>query len=139
MQFLASLIGTLILAQGVFGLVYPSGFAWFLGTVQVPPLLYVATLIRMAVGMILIIAASSSRAPMTLRILGVLITVGGAATPLIGEEFARPVLRWWAQGGDTVVRIWAGLVFALGAFVLYANFPMPGTTKKRDAEPRDAA
>lgn len=137
MQLLASLIGALILAQGVFGLVYPSGFAGVLSGMQIPPALYVATMIRMAVGLTLIVAASSSRAPWTMRGLGMLITVAGAATPLIGETFARPVLRWWAEGGDPIVRIWAGLVFALGAFVLYANFPVRGRTKKRDAEPPD--
>lgn len=96
---------------------------------QVPPALYISTLYRVIVGLVLIAAASTSRAPWTQRVLGLLVTVGGAAAPLIGDTFAQPVLRWWAEGGDTIVRLWAMLGITLGSFVLYANLPVRGAKK----------
>ncbi len=133
MQLLATLIGALILIQGTFGLINPSGFASVVGGMQMPPALYFATAVRIIVGLVLIFAASSSRAPWVQRAIGMLIAVGGAASPLIGDTFARPILRWWAEGGDTAVRLWAGFGATLGLFVFYTNLPL--TRKPKDAAP----
>ena len=119
----ALLIGIIILAQGMLGLVSPDTFVTFVGFFQIPPVLYVAAIIRVLIGAILVMAAQSSRAPMALRLLGGLIVVGGLLTPVIGVQFAKIVLRWWLEGGAEVVRVWASFSLILGLFVVYATAP----------------
>ena len=68
-------------------------------------------------------AAPTSRAPKTLRILGVVIIVAGLVTPLVGVERARMIVEWWAAQGSAFMRVWAGFVFALGLLLAYAVVP----------------
>jgi len=117
----AQFIGLLVLVQGLVGLLRPDGFVALVATLQVPPLIYLAAVVRVVIGVVLLLAASRSRSPMLMRGLGGLIVVGGALTPFLGVQFAQVVLRWWSEGGDGMVRAWATFALALGAIIVYAN------------------
>jgi hypothetical protein len=117
----ALVIGVIIVLQGLAGLLAPDAFASLVRQIQEPPVLYVAALVRVAFGVVLVVAATGSRAPNGLRALGALMTAGGLLTPFFGVEFARVVLGWWSEGGTTVVRGWAGAALAIGAFIIYAT------------------
>ncbi|HUR19757.1 MAG TPA: hypothetical protein VMZ90_03040 [Vicinamibacterales bacterium] len=120
MAIAALLIGLVVFAQGVLGLAAPDVFASAVRTMQTPPFLHVAAFIRVLFGVILVLAASGSRAPLVLRCLGSLIVIGGLVTPIFGARIAEVILEWWAQGTG-VVRWWAALSLVLGAFIIYAN------------------
>jgi hypothetical protein len=119
----ALVIGVLITAQGVLGLAVPEMFVGMVRRFQTPPVIYAAAILRALFGLILVLAAPTSRAPKSLRILGVLILIGGLLTPFIGARFGQLVLGWWWEGGAGVVRGWAGVALALGAFIVYATAP----------------
>ncbi len=126
-RFAALAIGVVIVLQGLAGLVAPDAFASLVRAIQDPPVIYVAAIVRVAFGVVLIAAATRSRAPLALRVLGALVTLGGLLTPFVGVEFARVVLGWWSDGGAVVVRGWASAALAIGAFIIHA------TTNKRHA------
>jgi hypothetical protein len=119
----AIMIGVLIMAQGVLGLASPTMLAGVVGTIQIAPVMYSAAVVRVLIGVILVLAASGSRAPKSLRCLGALIFLAGLLTPFIGLQFAQFVLAWWSDGGPAVVYVWAGALLLLGAFIVYANIP----------------
>jgi hypothetical protein len=123
---LAVAIGFMIMLQGLLGLSMPDPFVLLIGALQAPPVLYLAAAVRVAIGTILVLAAPTSRAPLALRVLGWLIIVGGVLTPIIGVAFAESILAWWRQGGPIVVRVWAGVAFVLGIFIVYLTFPKSG-------------
>ena len=56
--------------------------------------LYIATALRVGIGLVLMLAARGSRAPGTLRAIGAVVLVVGLATPLFGVEAARARLDW---------------------------------------------
>jgi hypothetical protein len=116
----ALLVGLVIAAQGIFGLAAPEAFLNALSFVQKPPVIYAAAIIRVAFGVVLFQAAPTSRTPMMLRILGSLIVLGGLLTPFFGVGIGQAILDSWMAGGPGVVRIWAGVSFALGVFILYS-------------------
>jgi len=118
----ALLVGLLVVAQGVFGLLFPDLFLRLVRAIQAPPFLYLAAVVRILFGVILVLAAKRSRAPMLLRGLGVLIVAGGILTPFFGVQFAEIVLGWWSEG-PWVVRTWAGFALLLGTLIVYANIP----------------
>jgi hypothetical protein len=128
MAIAALVIGVLILAQGILGLVSPELFSDFVAAFQVSPVIYFAAIIRVLVGVILFRAAPVSRAPHLLRGLGTLIAIGGLLTPFVGPQFAKVVFGWWSEGGAPVVRMWAGASFMIGAFIMYAT--IPGTSAR---------
>jgi predicted tellurium resistance membrane protein TerC len=122
-SFPAALIEVLIMAQGVLGLVSPTMLAGVVGTIQIPPVIYFAAVFRVLSGIVLVLAASGSRAPNSLRGLGALIFLAGLLTPFFGLRFAQRVLACWSDGGPQVVRAWAGALLLVGGFIVYANIP----------------
>lgn len=123
MRLAALLIGALIAAQGVFGLAAPEAFLSAITFVQTPPVIYGAAVIRVTFGLVLLRVAPLSRTPMSLRILGSLIVLGGLLTPFFGVRIGHAILESWSSGGDGVIRVWAGFSLILGAFILYTVAP----------------
>jgi hypothetical protein len=121
MRIAAMSIGLLIVAQGILGLTAPDFFVGLVRTLQEPPVIYAAAVVRFAFGVVLFRAAPFSRAPVALRALGALVAIGGLLTPIFGVPFARIVLGWWSDGGPAVVRIWAAAALCLGALIVYAT------------------
>ncbi len=106
---------------GILGVAAPSSFVQAVSFFQTPPMLYIAAGLRVLVGAGLAWAASVSRLPRLLLILGVIIAIGGLVTPLVGTLLARPILDSWAAGGPGWVRLWGAASLALAAFLGY-NF-----------------
>ena len=123
---LAFVIGSCIAAVGLSGLVAPSGLVWIAQHSVTSGVFYVVAAVRVAFGLVLVSAASASRAPRALRIMGYVIVVVGLVTALTGAagiERARTIIDWWLQLGMGVIRVTSLLLIALGGFVAYACFP----------------
>ena len=118
----ALVIGVLIAAEGAVGLVVPGAFVGIVRFFQAPPVLYVASLIRIMIGIVLVLAAPGSRTPGVLRVLGVIVAIGGVLSPFIGARLAD-VFLGWSTGGTGVVRVWAALALVVGVVILYAVAP----------------
>ena len=83
-------------------------------------LIYAArTRIRLAMGLVMVLAATASRAPKTLRLLGAVMCLQGLSAALLGSEHARTVLEWEAM---RPALLWAGAIVALasGIFIVFA-------------------
>jgi hypothetical protein len=81
--------------------------------------LYFVAAFRIAVGVIFLRVAATSRAPLTLAVLGIVILISGLVTPFIGVERSRAIFEWWAARPELVMRVWGALVVVLGALVVY--------------------
>ena len=130
MALVARLIGLFIAAIGVLGVIAPDGLLTAVRSLQTPLGLYLAASFRVVSGVVLVLAASSSRAPKVLRPLGFVIIVAGLITPFFGVDRVRAILDWWSGQGAAFMRVWAGLAVAFGAFVVYAVVP-----RRRHAAP----
>ena len=119
-RLLALLIGVLLIVQGLVGLAAPDVFLSMIRFMQKPPVIYVAAVLRVAFGIVLVGAAPGSRAPRFLRVFGFIIIIGGLLTPFVGVWIAQHILGWWTSGGPAVVRVFAGVSLALGILVAYA-------------------
>lgn len=117
---LALLIGLLLTIQGILGIAAPEAFVSTLRFVQTPPMIYLAAVLRVAFGIVFILAAAESRAPRFLRDFGFIIVIGGLLTPFLGLRIAQVIFAWWAEGGPALVRLCAGVPLALGLLVIYA-------------------
>jgi len=82
--------------------------------------LWVATAIRAVLGLGLLAAAEDSKAPMLLRILGLIILVVAIAMPLLGLNRHRRMIDWWLAR-DRKIQIICGVAsFVLGVVLIYA-------------------
>lgn len=120
MKILVVLISLLIAAIGILGVVAPAMPVQFAQSLLSPGALYIVAAVRISFGLLLVWVASGSRAPVVLRVLGVLIVVGGVITLFIGVEFVRDVLDWWTSQGDLFRRMVMGIPVIFGFFIVYA-------------------
>jgi hypothetical protein len=122
-NLLAMALGLVVTALGVLGLVAPSVVLELARSLQSTGALYVVAVIRVAFGAILLWAASNSRTPLILRILGVLIIIAGLATPFFGVDRSRALFEWWSTQGSSLARAWPIAAIGFGLFIAYTTSP----------------
>lgn len=121
--FVAALV---IVAIGAVGIVVPSGLVWVAQYSLTSTAFYLVGALRVGLGLVLVSAASASRAPRALRILGYLIVTAGILTVLTGMvamERVRAIIEWWLQQGSGLIRLAGVFVVAFGSFIAYACAP----------------
>jgi len=123
MRWFACLVGLLIAALGILGIVAPTILLAVAAFAVTQLGLYVAAALRVAAGVILVGAAAGSRLPRTLRVLGALVVIAGVITPFFGVDRARAMVDWWSAQGLLVMRGWAALPMLFGLFIIYAVAP----------------
>ncbi|HKA15822.1 MAG TPA: hypothetical protein VKH41_12440 [Myxococcota bacterium] len=87
---------------------------------------YLLAAARIAFGLILISAATASRAPRVVRILGCAIALLGAITAVTGLaaiQPARGAIESWVRQGPGVARLTALPILCLGGFIAYSCAP----------------
>jgi len=82
--------------------------------------LWVATAIRAVLGLGLLVAAEDSKAPMLLRILGLIILLVAIAMPLLGLDRHRRMIDWWLARDRKIQIICGAASFVLGVLLIYA-------------------
>jgi hypothetical protein len=123
---LAFVVGLCIVTVGGVGILAPSGLIWIAQHSVTSGVFYLIATVRVAFGLVLISAASASRAPRAVRVLGYVILIAGITTALTGLlaiGCARGIIDWWLQQGLGVVRLTGILFLALGGFIAYACAP----------------
>lgn len=116
MAGLAALLCLAIAAVGCLGVASPPRLLALVRRLQSPVGLWLAALVRLALGGSLTLAAPGSRAPTFLHWLGLLIVAVALVTPLFGVERFQRLVAWWEGQGTDFVRAWslAAVAFGLG-------------------------
>ena len=94
---------------------------------------YAAGAVRVAMGLVLILAASSSRWPRTLRAMGAVMCLQALAANLFGLERARAIMEWKAMQGTALPRAGAVVALASGVFVAFAFTKRPSEEHTKTA------
>jgi hypothetical protein len=121
MRIAALPIALLSIVVGIVGIASPHG----LMTIRrlyfaTPGLYYAAVAVRSAMGLGLILAASDSRWPRTLRALGAVVCLQGLSATLLGLGHARSIMEWEGMQGSALLRAGAAVALASGGFIAFA-------------------
>ena len=129
MKIAALLVALFTIVVGVGGLVSPeSGTAIRRLYFATPARLYTAGAVRVAMGLIVILAAANSRAPRALLALGTVMCLQGLAATVMGPDHARAILEWESMQVTALLRVGAAVALAAGVFMALA---VTGPTKSR--------
>ena len=123
MVFVSLALGLLIAVLGTLAVASPASFAALLREVQSPAGLYSGAAFRVILGISLLVSARGSRAPVTLRVLGVLFLAVGLVMPLRGLDPFRANLELFLSLGDGASRVWGIVALGLGLSLAYAVVP----------------
>ena len=122
MAALVAVLGALITAIGVTGVVRPATLLRFVKSVWRQPMgLYLAVGVRLVLGVILILAAPSCRFPEAVRIIGVISIVAAVLIPFIGFERISSLINWWESRSLAALRVWCLFAIAFGVCLVYAG------------------
>ena len=121
MRFAALLVAGFTIVVGVVGLISPDSVTTVRRLYFATPVgLYAAGAVRVAMGLVVILSATPSRAPKTLRALGAVMCMQGFAATLLGPDRARAVLEWETMQGTALLRVGAAVALAAGGFLAFA-------------------
>ena len=135
MRIAALPIALLSIAVGIAGIASPDGgmalrrFAY-----ATPGLLYSVVAVRSAMGLGLILAASSSRWPWALRALGAVVCLQGLSFTLLGLDRARAIMEWEGMQGSALLRAGAAVALASGGFIVFAVTQGPSEEQRKSAQ-----
>jgi len=110
----------LVALVGAYTVIEPTGLEAVARSFLTETGLLVAAALRLTVGVLLWVAAPVSRAPVVLRVLGVLFVLSGLTLPIVGLDRLIGIVDWGA-GLDELALRGAGLLAAgLGTFLLWS-------------------
>jgi hypothetical protein len=119
-KLVTTVMSLAIAGLGVLGIVAPAVLLEFGRLLLAPPALYWVAAVRVVFGTLLILVATQSRMPRTLRVIGAFIVVAGLLTPLFGTERFGQVFAWFSGQAPFLVRAVAVLPFVVGLFFVYS-------------------
>jgi hypothetical protein len=114
---IALFIAALLVLLGLTGVLWPEGLMQLATYSFTGSGLYVIGAARIILGGLLFVAASATRTPRTIRVIGLIILIAGIATALIPAERALAMKDMWLSRGPDTLRIAACLPLAVGIFV----------------------
>jgi hypothetical protein len=120
---LALVVGLLIAAIGLVGVVAPPVLQAISNTFMSPSGLVAAAVIRIALGTVLMFAAAGSRLPGFLRGLGLFAVLAGIVTLFLGDQRAHEIQRWWLNQGPIFIRLFPALALVLGVLIVFTLIP----------------
>ena len=120
MRIAALLVALVVVVVGIVGIVSPESVTTVRRQYFATPVgRYVAGAVRVAMGLVLILVASVSRAPKILRALGAVMCAQGLAATLLGLDRAQAILEWEAMH-PMLLRAGAMVAVAGGSFIALA-------------------
>jgi hypothetical protein len=119
MRWLGLVIGALVILASAISFAAPGLKLSLERSLMTPTGLYAIALMRIAIGLVFVFAAPASRAPRTLRVLGLIVIIAGLSTPWFGVTRARAVVNWLASAEPLFMRLDAVVGMAIGGFLVY--------------------
>ena len=120
MKILAIVIGLLIAAVCLVGVVAPSYILEIGRSLLTPMSLYGVAALRIGFGVVLLLVAADSRLPTALRVFGIAIILAGVFTLFLGVERSGAILDWWSGQGPLFMRFSLAVPLVMGLFIVYA-------------------
>jgi hypothetical protein len=119
MRLLGLVIGALVILASAVSFAAPDLRLSLEGSVMTPAGLVAIAALRIAIGLVFVLAAPASRAPRTLRVPGLIVIIAGLSTPWFGVARGRAVVNWLASAEPLLMRLDAIVGMAIGGFLVY--------------------
>ena len=120
MIFAVLALGVVIGAIGAAGMVSPGRLMGTANRFQTRTSLYAVVVIRVAAGVLLVLASPESRAPAYLWYLGIFAIFAGVVVAFIGHERLRGLVRWATELDVSLLRAFCFVTVAFGLSLVWA-------------------
>jgi len=115
-----AIFGVLVCLGSLVGIVAPAKLIGVVRSVMDRPgVLYLAVIVRVALGVLLIAAAPVSRFPLLFLVFGWIAIAAALAIPFIGYVRMVRLMEWFVRMPAAAIRGWLIFGLAFGAFLIY--------------------
>jgi hypothetical protein len=121
MTVIAALVGLMMMGLGGTLAAKPDWFRQIVPRWVTPAGLLGISALRLLIGILLLLAASATRLPSLLYVVGGLSLISGLTTPFIGMDRARRFVEWWVRRPDLILRLWAAAAVLIGLAIVWAS------------------
>jgi hypothetical protein len=120
-QIIALAIGVTVIVLAGWGMSEPTRLMTFVTSAMDKQWgIYIAVIVRLALGVALIVVAPSSKFPIAFQVLGWIAIVAAVALVAMGRERLRRFIVWWSERfSASIIRLWLMFGLAFGAFLIY--------------------
>jgi hypothetical protein len=120
MDILIKIVGVAIILMGLLYVAYPSIMLRLIEFFKKGSRIYLAAVIRLALAVLFLIAASACRHPRLVIAFGILFLLGGVSILLLGRKRTTAILDYYGSRPLWLLRVFALVAFAIGALIIYA-------------------
>jgi hypothetical protein len=120
MIILALIISLMFTGVGLMAIYSPHKLIKFARNFETPNGRWIATVVRVGFGGLLIYIAPTATLPTFLRVVGSIILTVGLITPFISLGRVSYAIDWWEKQGTIFTKTWAVVAYTLGLFLVYA-------------------
>ncbi len=120
MILLVKLIGIFMACVGVINIINPAPMKKMLAFWGQGRRIYAGGLLRLLVGAIFLWSHGQARIPAVIGGLGILILLAGLFIFILGLERVKAMLGWWGSKPNSLLRLIATFILAIGASVIYS-------------------
>ena len=120
MDLFIKIIGGLIIIEGIVLLIKPGVYPKLVSFFTKGKLMYVALVLKAAIGVVFLISALSCKMPWIIITFGLLILFGSLWIFTIKQEKLKRFLSWLQQRSPTFFRVMGLVALVLGGILIYA-------------------
>ena len=121
MAVVVTVLGVLVAAVGLMGVVIPRRLVALVQHWQGPARFWFAVSIRLVLGVVFLAVAPDCRAPIVVRVIGVVSIAAALGMIAFGTARLDRFIEWWLGRQVPYVRLWASGAIAFGALLIYAG------------------
>jgi uncharacterized protein YjeT (DUF2065 family) len=120
MRVAVFVFGILIVLEGVLILVKPQVYAKAAIFFSKARLMYIAALLKIAVGVFLLISMTDCEHKLIITILGLIAAGSGVTMFGMGKGKLKKMFEWWSMRPKFIVRFLGIVAMAIGGLIIYA-------------------
>jgi hypothetical protein len=117
---IVSIFGVLIVLVGVVGIANPQRLLRAVEYLDGPQRFWLAVIVRVVLGSVLLVAAPECRLPTVVRIIGVIAIAAALAILLLGRARLDRFIAWWLNR-TALIRFSGIVALPFGILVIYAG------------------
>ena len=121
MSLIVVFVGSLIALIGLAVIIAPSMLKKILWKLIESDRFYLIALARLVIGVLFLLAAGSTSAPLFIQIVGGFMILAGVLIPVMGRSRVRGFAEWWMNKSDLVLRLWGASALVLGVILARAG------------------
>ena len=121
MSLIVVLVGLLMIGTAIALLLSPGGLKSFIHKILGPRWLPLVSALRIAVGLLFVLAAPHTRLPMLIWLFGIVAIVAGIIILFLGSTRTQLIANWWLKRSDSALRLWALVALLFGALLVWAG------------------